>query len=242
MQFKNFAAVSAAALALGLSASASASVINFDQAGAASPTGSISYDGNGGALIGSGISFDEVSLNGGTVPDGHASTLTCVSCSIDFATGDNISEGLDDNVWSFAGGGYFKLSGTVMNGNETIADGTLFSGVFDGGGSQFVFGTSNDSFTAALSGEDDFNSDLASYFGLSGNSGFAFSNTEIALGNATFGDNGSFDSGLLRNADVTVEASSQDVPEPSPLAMFAIGLALVAGGLGFRRKQNGGTA
>ncbi|MGB7757923.1 MAG: PEP-CTERM sorting domain-containing protein [Salinisphaera sp.] len=240
MQFKNLAVSSAALIALGLCGSASASLINFDQANAQSPTGSVSYNGKGGALTGSGISFDEVSLNGGATPAGHNDTLTCKSCSIDFKTGDNLSEGGENQVWTFAGGGNFTLSGTVMDGSQTVADGMLFNGTFNDGGTQMVVSNGSDSLNATLSGKDDFNGALASYFGLSNNTGFDFSNTEIALGNATFGSNGSFDSGQLQNADVTVESS--DVPEPSQFGMFGIGLALVLGGLGFRRKQPGGAA
>ncbi|MES1937281.1 PEP-CTERM sorting domain-containing protein [Salinisphaera hydrothermalis] len=241
MHFKHLAVSSATAFALGLCGSASASVINFDQANAQSPAGTVSYDGEGGALTGSGISFGEVRLNGGSTPGDHQNTLTCNSCSIDFTTGNNLSEGNEDQIWKFAGGGNLTLSGEVVNNDgQTVAHGTLFKGTFDNGGTQVVIGNGSNSFNASLSGKDEFNSDLASYFGLNNDTGLDFSSTAIALGNATFGGDGSFDSGQLQNADVTVE--SNDVPEPSPFGIFAVGLALVAGGLGFRRKQHGGAA
>ncbi|WP_145961339.1 hypothetical protein [Salinisphaera sp. LB1] len=235
MHSKHLIACSATVLALGFCASASASVINFDQASANSPAGTVSYNGDGGPLTGSGISFDEVSLNSGAAPSGHSSTLTCQSCTIDFSTGDNISEDGENQIWKFAGGGAFTLSGTVVDGGQTVADGTLFSGAFDHNGAQFVARTGIDSLNASLSGKDELNGDLASYFGLGNNTGFAFSSTAIALGSATFGRNGSFDSGQLQNADVTVNPNN--VPEVSPFGMFGIGLALIVGGLGLRRKQ-----
>ncbi|WP_423821298.1 PEP-CTERM sorting domain-containing protein [Salinisphaera sp. SPP-AMP-43] len=246
MQLKHFAITSATAIALGMSASASAAVINFDQSGAASPTGSISYDGEGGALTGSQISFDQISLNNATTPDGADNTLTCNSCTINFETGQNITEAENNTgTWNFAGGGNLTLNGTAVDSEgSTVADGDLFTGTFDGGANestQFVAGNGDDNLSASLTGTDDFNENLASYFGLSTNSGFDFTNTVIALGSATFGDNGSFGSDQLQNADTTVQ-SSQDVPAPSQFGLFGLGLALVMGGLGFRRKQGGDMA
>ncbi|WP_423822285.1 PEP-CTERM sorting domain-containing protein [Salinisphaera sp. SPP-AMP-43] len=242
MYFKHFAATSAAALALGLSFSASAAVVNFDQANAQSPTGTVSYDGNGGALTGSGISFDQISLNNAVLPEGAQDTLSCIGCSIDFETGRNLSEGSETGVWSFAGGGNLTLSGEAVDSEgNLIANDTLFTGTFDGNAdnaSQFVIGNGESNLSASLTGTDDFNADLATYFGLSADTSFDFTNTVIAMGSASFGDDGSFSSDQLQNADTTVQ-SSTDVPEPSQFGMFGLGLALVMGGLGFRRKQNG---
>ena len=240
MQFKHIAVTSAAAIAFGVSFSASAAVVNFDQANAQAPDGSVSYDGNGGALTGSGISFDQISLNGGNAPAGNDSQLTCVSCSIDFETGGNVEEG--PNVWSFGGGGNLTLSGEAQDSSgETVADGTLFSGTFDGRpgeAAQLVTGDGQDSLSATLSGTDDFNDTLASYFGISEDASFDFTNTVIALGSASFDGEGGFSSDNLQNADVTAQPT-QSVPEPSELGIFAAGLALVVGAMGFRRRQNG---
>lgn len=63
MRFKSLATSAVAVKALMLSVSASATTINFDQSDASSASGTISYAGNGGALTGSGIGFDEISLN-----------------------------------------------------------------------------------------------------------------------------------------------------------------------------------
>lgn len=239
MQFKTLATTSIAAAALGLSFSASAAVINFDQQNAESPAGSVSYDGNGGGLVGTDISFDRINLNGGSVPAGNQSVLDCVSCVINFTTGNNIEEGQTSRMWSFGGGGTFELTGNAVADNgATIADGTLFSGIF-GNNPQLVVKTGESSFNASLSGTDDFNADLAGYFGLDAEGNYDFSTTEIALGNATFSDDGAFDSGKLTNADVAVEPTRNDVPEPAAIGLFAIGMALVLGGLGFRRKQAG---
>jgi hypothetical protein len=244
MQFKHLAATSVAVAALGLSLSASASIVNFDQQDAQSPTGTISYAGDGGALVGSGISFDRISLNGATAPTGHQGSLTCMSCSIAFTTGNNTGEGTSTGIWSFAGGGNFQLNGTAKDsGGNTVASGLLFGGTF-GDSPQIVVRTGTASLSANLSGSDDFNADLANYFGLASGPHFAFSNTEISLGSATFGGDGSFNSGKLTNADVSVQSAgpAKNVPEPAELGLFAIGLALLLGGLGFRRKQGGDIA
>ncbi|WP_423820565.1 PEP-CTERM sorting domain-containing protein [Salinisphaera sp. SPP-AMP-43] len=240
MQFKYLAAASIAALTLGVSASASATIINFDQANAQSPTGSISYDGEGGALTGSGISFDQISMNQGTLPAGHDDTLSCMSCTIEFTTGANIAENITGGIWQFGTGGQLTMSGEVYDSAGTlITDGVLFTGGFT---SAYVFGYGGDSLNASLSGADDFNETLAGYFGVIPGTDFDFSSTQIALGSATFGDNGSFQSDLLSNADVTVQSTTRDVPEPSQFGLFGLGLALMAGGLGFRRKNSGSNA
>lgn len=248
MQFKHLAATSVAVAALGLSLSASASIVNFDQQDAQSPTGTISYAGDGGALVGSGISFDRISLNGATAPTGHQGSLTCMSCSIAFTTGNNTGEGTSTGTWSFAGGGNFQLNGTATDsGGNTVASGLLFGGTF-GASPQIAFRTpivvGNPGLSLSLSGKDDFNSALASYFGLNSSVNFNFSTTAIALSNATFGPSGSFNSGKLTNADVSVQPAgpAKNVPEPAELGLFAIGLALLLVGLGFRRKQGGDIA
>lgn len=240
MQFKHIAVTSAAAIAFGVSFSASAAVVNFDQANAQAPDGSVSYDGTGGALTGSDISFDQISLNGGNAPAGNESQLNCVSCSINFTTGGNVEEG--PNVWSFGGGGNLTLNGEAQDSSgNTVASGDLFGGTFDGGpneAAQLVTGNGEDSLSATLSGTDDFNDSLASYFGISEDTSFDFTNTVIALGSASFDGDGGFSSENLQNADV-VARPTQSVPAPSELGLFAAGLAMVAGVMGFRRRQNG---
>ncbi|KEZ79077.1 PEP-CTERM sorting domain-containing protein [Salinisphaera hydrothermalis] len=236
MQFNHLAATTAAIAALGLSVSASASVINFDQHGAAAPAGSVSYDGNGGPLVGSGISFDEINSDAANSPN----TLTCNSCTISITSGANTSEGPSE--WDFGANTdpyALTLSGTAMtkDSNKVIASGALFHGSISS--ATVLNSPSASRLTSIVVGEDDINSGLANYYGLDSSAGFNFTNTDIALGNATFGDNGSFDSGQLQNADVTVEHS---VPEPSQFGMFGVGLALVLAGLGFRRKQSGSAA
>lgn len=230
MQVKHLVTTAVAALALILSASASATTINFDQSNANAASGTISYGGEGGALTGSGITFSSIIDNDGD-------SLTCVSCTLSFSTGDNISEGLSTGLWQFAGGGTLTLIGTLVDsgGNIIVDDGVLFTGTF-GDTVQLVAESGSTSFTVSLSGNGEFNSLLAAALGVSANSAFEFSFTSIAEGSATYGENGSFSSTGLQNADMTALASN-DVPEPSQVSLFGLGLMLVLGGLIFRRKH-----
>jgi hypothetical protein len=83
--------------------------------------GSINYAGGQGPLVGNGISVDSLATDNGT-------TLTCVSCFLNFSTG-NLASAVG-SLWSFGSGGSLSLTGTVQYNGNTVS-GTLLSGFFN---------------------------------------------------------------------------------------------------------------
>jgi|GEM_PF-2175397 len=219
------------ALSATFAGAASAATINFDQRSQGA-TGELSYDGNGGALIGRDISFSFVSSD-------DTQRLDCNGCRLNFTTGSNISEsdGINGNGYVFNGGGSFSLNGTVVDlDGSTIADGSLLSGSFSDAGAQFNrIGEKSGSFTG--NGTNSVNNDFASFYGLNGDSIFNFLTTEFSLGELTFASNGGFD-GDVTAADL--QTRSTDVPEPQELAIFGLGVFLLVGGIAYRRKTGAG--
>jgi len=220
------------ALSATFAGAASAATINFDQRSSGA-TGGLSYDGNGGALIGRDISFSFVSSE-------DTARLDCNDCSLNFTTGSNITEndGLNGNSYVFNGGGSFTLNGTVVDadGSTVVASGDLLSGSFADGGAQFgKIGNNSGSFTG--NGTNTLNSDFASYYGLNGDSIFNFLTTEFSIGELAFNADGGF-SGDVTAADL--QTQSTDVPEPQELAIFGLGVFLLVGGIAYRRKTGAG--
>ncbi len=74
-----------------------APLIDFDQV---VDGGSLSYNGTGGALIGTDISFDLV--QGIDTPSEAGTELDCIGCLLNFETGTNLSEG---PLYQWRGGG-----------------------------------------------------------------------------------------------------------------------------------------
>jgi len=217
------------ALSATFAGAASAATINFDQR-LQGASGTLSYDGSGGALIGRDISFSFVSAD--TV---GTQSLDCNSCSLNFTTGSNISEGTN---YEFNGGGSFELTGNVtdMNG-ATVADGSLLSGMFSNGNGQVQFTKlprNSGSFVGY--GTNSVNNDLAGFFGLDSDSIFNFLSTDFSTSQLTFASNGGF-SGNVTAADLQ---TINDVPEPQELAIFGLGVFLLVGGLAYRRKTGAG--
>jgi hypothetical protein len=128
-RFKIFAGSIAIAMALVLCGYAPVSampILNFDQD---SGGGNISYDGEGGALIGTDIVFDTVVSMGTLSNDGVI--LDIIGGDLDFTTGGNISE--PGASWVFGTGGSFKLTGTAQTQASipvVIASGILLEGHF----------------------------------------------------------------------------------------------------------------
>jgi len=205
---------------------ASANTINFDQR-LQGASGTLSYDGNGGALVGRDISFSFVSAN---TPG--TQSLDCNDCRLNFTTGSNITEGA---IYQFNGGGSFALTGNVTDmGGATVADGSLLSGMFSKGSAQFTKLPRNSGSFVGY-GTNSVNNDLATFFGLDSDSIFNFLTTEFSTGKLTFASNGGF-SGNVTAADLQ---AINDVPEPQEMAMFGLGLVLLVGGLAYRRKSDG---
>jgi hypothetical protein len=225
-------------LVLGLAASPAAALptINFDQGGGAGQAGgTLSYDGEGGALVGTNIGFGalagfDTALNAG-VP------LFCVpNCTLTFETGPNTSEavGVPGGVqqWTWAGGGSFTVEGTLNTASDgsgtDIATGTLLDGTFDGAFG--LIGPEGRLLVAGV-GNDTKNPDLLDFYGISLLLPFRFANTEIVATGLTVGDNFSLD-GTVTNADLT----NTQIPEPGTLLLLGTGLGGAALVRRFRRR------
>jgi PEP-CTERM motif len=199
--------------------------VNVDQGtGAGQAGGTLSYDGEGGPLVGTNIGFGvlagfDTAVNAG-VP------LFCVpSCTLDFTTGANTAEGtIGGGAWTWDGGGSFVLEGTLntaADGSGTeIADGTLLAGEFTGAlgfvgpaGRLLVIGV----------GEDEKIGALLDFYAIPSFPDFRFADTEIVAAGLAVGANGSLD-GTVANADLT----NTQIPEPGTLLLIGSGAAGVA--------------
>ncbi|MBI3560656.1 MAG: VPLPA-CTERM sorting domain-containing protein [Gammaproteobacteria bacterium] len=203
----------------------------------APPTsGSISYAGGGGAMIGSNISVDSVLGFNGTPLNGNTA-LNCVGCALNFTTGSFLSsQSTQTNItaWLFGGGGNISLTGNIMDTSNSavLASGTLFSGSFTGSATlqlstnAFVFSVA----TGALTGQN--NSTLLGFFGLPANG--ATENGRMAIvfqpvGNPTVAT--PFSSRFISSGSILTDV----VPLPAAGWLFISGIA----GLGWLRRRRG---
>lgn len=209
--------------------------LSFDQLVDA---GTLSYDGTGGSLVGTGIRFD--SVTGAGTPLSPGVTLYChpSPCLLGFTTGVNTDEPDGADVtYEWAGGGSF----TLIGGLNTVSDGTGTQVV--AGGSTLLGGTWDSPVVGVVvtppigsptlfvvgSGADTKHASLAAYFGVPVT--FQFSNTEIS-GAFAAGGSGSFSVGVS-DADIVNTA----VPEAG--TAWLLGSSLVALGIASRRRRGG---
>jgi hypothetical protein len=220
---------------LAASPAAAAPIINFDQGGGAGQAGgSLSYDGEGGALVGTNIGFG--ALSGIDTPANAGVPLFCVpDCTLNFETGPNTAEavGVPGGLqqWTWAAGGFFTVEGTLNTASDgsgtEIADGTLLAGTFDG-----ALGLAGPAGRLAVLGvgEDSKIAQLLQFYGLPDFLPFRFAQTEIVATGLAIGANNSLD-GSVTNADLT----NTQAPEPGTLFLLGTGGAgLMAM---WRRKQ-----
>ena len=224
VHFKTYALVIAVVFVLMIFsyATVNAMILRFDQI---TDGGTISYDGSGGALIGSDILFDSVTGLG--TPKNSGVTFTISEGKLNFITGANNTEGPDE--WTFASGGSFTLTGTVTDGTTT-ASGTLLSGTF----TDIIEVDSflNFTFISVIGfGEDTKNTDLLEIFGidslLADNFNFLTSNLSANIVEKD-PDTGEFLANV-NEADIV-----NKVPDAS--IMFLLGPSLLCFGVLGRRK------
>ena len=219
--------IGAAVAVLALAASpALAATITFDQL---VDSGTLTYNGTGGPLVGTGITFQTISPSLADPPPFNAGTdLVCGGCTLTFSTGANVTEG--PGVWTWASGGTFTLTGTIP-GIGIVVPSVILSGTFTENPSAtlvagtLIFGGGGIDFKAPEL--------VMFYFGLIAppppdNMIFMFSNTEITA-TPTVGGNGSL-SALVTEADIT-----NRLPEPGSALLLLLGLGSLAA---YRRRRS----
>jgi len=199
--------------------------IKFDE-GVTPQTGVISYDGEGGALVGTGIDF--TSGLGVTTALNSGVSLDCTGCTLDFVTGLNTLEG--PALWQWLAGGSIDLSGSLFQGATLIASGSLLSGTFTAPPAPTFAGNGTSGLFLGI-GDLTVNTDISDFFGFAATS-FYYAYTNLSIGTCSTGSNAGF-SCDLDNADLNIVAAA--VPSPTPLMLMGVGLVALAGFI--RRKQ-----
>ena len=136
--------------------------------------GTLTDDGLGGPLVGTGVVF--VEIQGTDTPANNGDVMACTGCTLSFTTGANVQEGPTD--WTWAGDGTFTLTGSVAD--LGLVNAALLSSTFTDTPNTpgLVSGGSSALFRSL--GVDTQNEVLASHYGLPPD--FTVANTVIALG------------------------------------------------------------
>lgn len=216
----------------GLNVAPAAMAIELDFNLSAPTSGTISYGGGGGALIGSNIEVDNVV--GLSTPANANVTSVCFSCLLNFNSGSLTGSGPQNGGWwSFGSGGTISITGGVqLQGGTDIPSGsTLLAGNFN---NAFVQDLGVQGFKVTFgSFSDTKNADLLSYYGMT--PGTPFQGALTLLFAAT--DNGTgtpFTSTSVFSGSVV----NQPAPVPLPAAALLFGSGLI-GLIGTMRKKFG---
>jgi hypothetical protein len=200
--------------------SPSAMAVELDFNISAPTSGTISYDGSGGGLIGTNIEVDNVV--GLSTPANGGVTSTCLSCVLNFTSGSlNGSGGPNPNNngwWRFGSGGSITITGGVqLQGSTDIALGsTLLSGTFS---SAFVQDLGSSFKVTFGSFTDTKHADLLAYYGLTP-SPFEGALT-LLFGSSNTGVGEAFASTSVFSGSVV------NTPVPLPAAAWLFGSGLV---------------
>lgn len=204
----------------------SALAVELDFNLSAPTSGTISYNGTGGELVGTNIEVDNVV--GLATPTNANVTSLCLSCVLNFTSGLETSAGgpnsNNNGWWSFGSGGTISITGGVQlqGGTDIPLGSTLLSGTFNSAfvqdlGSQFkvTFGSFSDTKHA----------DLLSYYGVDP-SPFSGALT-LLFGSVNGGVGSAFTSTSVFGGSV-VNTPSPTAPVPVPAAVWLFGSGVVA--------------
>lgn len=204
--------------------SSSALAVELDFNLSAPTSGTISYNGTGGGLVGTNIEVDNVV--GLATPANANVTSLCLSCVLNFTSGVETGAGPQNGGWwSFGSGGTISITGGVQlqGGTDIPLGSTLLSGTFS---SAFVQDLGNQFKVTFGSFSDTKHADLLSYYGLTPDTTFQGALT-LLFASANPGVGGAFNSSSVFSGNV-VNGVVPVNPVPLPAAAWLFGSGVFA--------------
>jgi len=219
-----------ALLVLGLNAPASADyeiVYGRNTAdGSIANSGSITYNGTGGPLVGTNIQYD--TITGVETPANQGSTLAITGGKLNFTTGNFASS--TSTTWTFAAGGTITITGAVPSLGINSASTVLLSGYFN---IDTVVTKQNLAAKILNAGIFDYkNAAVEQYFGIT-NGPLSWTGNLDANFSAAGSPPGGFSSTKIFGSSIQNTAAT---PEPSSLAIAGLGVLGMIG-YGLRRRR-----